>query len=229
MIDTKLQGAGIATNMLKYALQTTEKDGIAISKLFIADEAIHTIMRKLGAESIPDWYIFKTEANTTEEVYESNTNDIKLFLSDKKFINPHSKMFLYHGTNKLPKDFILRHDYEWQDSNTWSGDLPEGYLFLTTSIKEAQAYGMYIIPCELKKYSHISFKVDSDNPSRVFDMDYGIDLYIPDKYFNFWKKFEESGKSSLIIKGNNKWTIITDIDNIIPRTDLATDFYKTKV
>lgn len=59
MIDSEIQNKGIATNMLKYAIETTNKNGIAISKLFIADEAIHAIMKKLNATSIPDWYLLK--------------------------------------------------------------------------------------------------------------------------------------------------------------------------
>ena len=168
-------------------------------------------------------------ATTIREYLNENENvniDITDFLRDKKFKNSKSKMFLYHGTSVEPSKFNLRSDYNWEDSNTWSGDLPEGYLFLTTDIKEAKAYGNYVIPCELKSYSHIYFSISSDNPSKVFDMDYGIDLYKPDKYYNFWQQFEESGKSSLIIKGlNKKWTIITDIDNVIPRIDLSIEFY----
>ena len=59
MVDSEIQNKGVATNMLKYAVETTKKDGVAISKLFIADEAIHTIMKKLNAISIPNWYLLK--------------------------------------------------------------------------------------------------------------------------------------------------------------------------
>lgn len=59
MIDSEIENQGIATNMLKYAIDTTDKKGIAISKLFIADEAMHKIMKKLNAISIPDWYLLK--------------------------------------------------------------------------------------------------------------------------------------------------------------------------
>ena len=59
MIDSEIQNKGIATNMLKYAIESTNKNGIAISKLFIADEAVHTIMNKLNAISIPNWYLLK--------------------------------------------------------------------------------------------------------------------------------------------------------------------------
>lgn len=59
MIDSEIENKGIATNMLKHAIETTNKNGVAISKLFIADDAIHTIMKKLNAISIPDWYILK--------------------------------------------------------------------------------------------------------------------------------------------------------------------------
>lgn len=171
--------------------------------------------------------IFSELINRLILEHAENKNNIVEFLKDKKFINSKSKMFLYHGTRVSPENFKLRDDYNWEDSNDWGGDLPEGYLFLTTDIREAKAYGEYIIPCELINYSNIFFNVDSDNPSKVFDMDYGIDLYMPDKYYNFWEKFEQSGKSSLIIKGRNKkWTIITNIENVIPRVDLAKEFYK---
>jgi|TARA_R110000851_G_scaffold85152_3_gene185336 hypothetical protein len=154
------------------------------------------------------------------------SRDIVQFTQDKAFINPKSKMFLYHGTSVSPSEFTLRDDYNFEDSNAWSGDLPEGYLFLTTDINEAVAYGQYVIPCELRKNDHVSFDVNSNNPSKAFDMDYGIDLEMPEKYHNLWGKFEDSMKNSLIIKGyNNKWTIITDINNVIPRTDLAVEFY----
>ena len=59
MIQSEIHNKGIATNMLKYAIKTTNKKGIAISKLFIADEAVHTIMGKLNAVSIPNWYLLK--------------------------------------------------------------------------------------------------------------------------------------------------------------------------
>lgn len=154
--------------------------------------------------------------------------DIKEFLSDKEFTNKKSKMFIYHGTATKPDDFNLRDDYDGEDSHAWSGELPPGHLFLTTELKEASSYGKYVIPCELKRYDHKYFEVDTDNPSRAFDMDYGIDLYMPDDYHDFWGKYEESGKAALIIKGyDKKWTIITNIDNVIPRIDLANEFYNT--
>lgn len=57
MIETDIENKGIATKMLQYALDTTTKKGITISKLFIAENAIHTICKKLNAESTPDWYL----------------------------------------------------------------------------------------------------------------------------------------------------------------------------
>lgn len=157
----------------------------------------------------------------------SKNSSIVEFLKDKSFKNKKSKMFLYHGTKISPDEFNLREDYNWEDSNVWSGDLPEGYLFLTTDINEAKAYGQYVIPCELNRYDHIFFKIDGDNPSQVFDDDYGISLN-KQTNFGFWNAFDESGKSVLIIKGRNKYTVITDIGNVIPRTDLAKEFYGIK-
>ena len=147
------------------------------------------------------------------------------FLLDKPFINQKSKQFLYHGTNKSPDKFILSDYYELEDSNTWSADLPDGVLFLTTSLEEAKAYGQYIIPCELEKYDSKTFIVDSNKPSIIFDRDYGIDLYKNDKYYGFWEKFENSGKPVLVIKGTDRSTIITYTENVIPRIDLAKEFY----
>ena len=163
--------------------------------------------------------------NFKQFINESSNTDIKNFLTDKKFVNPKSKNFFYHGTKISPDKFVLRDDYDGEDSNGWSGELPEGYLFLTTSLEEAKAYGQYIIPCELKKTDHISFTINADNPSQIFDKDYGVDLYKNDEYFGFWEKFEDSMKSVLIIKGTKRLTLITDIGNVIPRTDLAIEFY----
>ena len=163
---------------------------------------------------------------TIREYLNENINDdLSIFLSDKKFTNARSKQFLYHGTNISPENFNLRDDYDFEDSNTWSGDLPEGYLFLTTSLKEAKAYGKYVIPCELKNYDSKRFNVNASNPSQIFDRDYGIDLYKNDKYYGFWEKYEESGKSVLVIKGTDRSTIITYVENVIPRIDLANQFY----
>jgi len=59
MIDSEIENQGVATNMLKYAIDSTDKNGIAISKLFITDNAVRTIMKKLNSLSIPDWYLLK--------------------------------------------------------------------------------------------------------------------------------------------------------------------------
>lgn len=158
---------------------------------------------------------------------ETQNDDMTEFLIDKKFINTKSKIFLYHGTKIPPDNFNLKDEYNFEDSNTWSGDLPDGCLFLTTDITEAKAYGKYVIPCELKAYDNITFKVNSDSPSVIFDRDYGVDLYRNDKYFGFWEKFDKSGKTNLIIKGTNRSTIITYVENVIPRTDLAIQFYNS--
>jgi hypothetical protein len=170
-------------------------------------------------------FIIKNIRDILIENVKLSNKDIINFLSDKKFINSKTKTFIYHGTNIHPENFVLRDDYDFEDSHGWSGDLPEGYLFLTTDINEAKAYGQYVIPCELKQYDNKFFKVNSDSPSREFDKDYGIDLYKPDKYIGFWEKFQDSGKSALVIKGNAKSTIITYVENVIPRTDLAKEIY----
>ena len=180
-------------------------------------------------ETVVYWLInnfqqYRKALNENNENYTSNGNYAD-FLINKPFVNSRSKNYFYHGTSISPDKFALRDDYDWEDSNCWSGDLPEGYLFLTTNLNEAKAYGQYVIPCELKRLDYKMFTINSDNPSQIFDKDYGIDLYMPDKYVGFWEKFEESGKSVLIIKGTGRMTLITDINNIIPRTDLATEYY----
>lgn len=159
---------------------------------------------------------------------ENKQLELKTFLIDKKFINDKSKVFLYHGTSKKPSNFVLSDDYEGEDGNTYNGDLPEGYLFLTSSIKEASAYGQYVIPCELEYYDNICFDVKADDPSIVFDRDYGIDLYKNSEEYRFWEQYEESGKNVLRIKGTDKSTYITPYSNVIPRIDLAKEFYILK-
>lgn len=170
----------------------------------------------------------KLTESINEKIADANAAIIP-FLKDKKFKNPKTKQFLYHGTDVNPSKFRLTDEYAGEDSDAWGADLPEGYLFLTTDIKEASAYGRFIIPCELEKYDHIFFKVNSDAPSQVFDDDYGISIIsqtgVKYNQFGMWSHFEESGKNSLIIKGTGRWTVITGIDNIIPRTDLAEEFY----
>lgn len=162
------------------------------------------------------------------KLFESfDKNHFKEFLKDKEFENPKSKIFLFHGTNIHPDKFVLRDDYDGSDGNAWGADLPEGYVFMTTSLQEAAAYGQYVIPCEMRKYDHIFFKINANNPSQIFDDDYGISIIQHTKeHFGFWEKFEESGKSALLIKGTDRFTAITNWDNVIPRTDLAKEFYK---
>ena len=160
-----------------------------------------------------------------KQINEDKAKNLLDFLSNKPFVNKKSKSFLFHGTSIHPDEFELRDDYDFEDSNTWSGDLPYGCLFLTTSLEEARAYGRYIIPCELKSYKAKTFKTYTRNPSQVFDRDYGIDLYRNDEDYDFWNKFENSGKPVLEIIGLDRSTIITYIENVIPRTDLASEFY----
>lgn len=170
--------------------------------------------------------IIITENHYKRVLKESKNDEFINFLNNKTFNNKRSKRFLFHGTNVLPSKFQLRDDYDFSDSNEWSGDLPEGMLFLSTSHVESSYYGRYIIPCELHRYDSLKFKVGGNNPSKVFDMDYGIDLYSPKKFRNFFGRFEQSGKSNLVISGDEKSTIITSIWNVIPRTDLAIEFYE---
>jgi hypothetical protein len=150
-----------------------------------------------------------------------NSSELPNFLKDKEFVNKQSKQFLYHGTSVHPDNFKLDDDWEGDSGNVYDTDLPEGYLFLTNDLREARAYGQYVIPCELKQYDTFTFKVDSDAPSRVFDDDFsgygGLGI---------WSKFSnESTASVLEVKGYGKSTFITYDNNVIPRVDLAKEFY----
>lgn len=143
------------------------------------------------------------------------------FCKDYNFKNKKTKQYLYHGTSKNPKDFKLIDDWNGDSGNTYVADLPEGYLFLTDDIKEAKAYGRYIIPCEFKAYSSLVININGNNPSQVFDDDFsGYGDY------GMWSKFMDSGKHVLQVKGYGKSTYITSIENIIPRTDISIDYYK---
>jgi hypothetical protein len=158
------------------------------------------------------------------DILNEAVNNIEKFLSNKTPVN--SKMggkFLYHATKISPEKFKLRGAYDWEDSNAWLDELPEGYVFLTTDVKEASAYGKWIIPCELKKTDHLFFKVNSPSPSRVFDDDFNGRLNL-----NMWDQFEDSNKTNLIIKGSGRWTIISPYNNVNPRIDLAKEFYFSK-
>lgn len=149
-----------------------------------------------------------------------SNNSIDEFLKNKQFKNKRSKTFLYHGTNVNPKEFNLIDDWDGDSGNVYMTDLPEGYLFLTNDIKEAKTYGKYIIPCEFKYNDKLILKVNSNAPSQVFDDDFsGYGQY------GLYSKFINSGKSVLEVKGLTKSTFITDVSNVIPRTDLATEFY----
>lgn len=142
------------------------------------------------------------------------------FLKNKKFANKNSKQFLFHGTNESPLTFKLIEDWDGDSGNRYDTDLPEGYLFLTNDTKEANAYGQYLIPCELKDNTVLTFKVKSDNPSREFDDDFsGYAGY------GMWVKFHNNDKAVLEVRGFNKSTFITDVENVIPRIDLAIEFY----
>lgn len=155
---------------------------------------------------------------------DKKSENLLTFLQGKKFKNGRSKQFLFHGTKEHPSDFNLKDDWEGDSGNTYDiAELPEGYLFLTNDIMEAKAYGRYIIPCELKHCDKLTIRVDSNTPSRDFDDDFsGYGKYA------MWPKFWESGKSVLEVKGYSKSTFITDVSNVIPRTDLAMEFYSKK-
>jgi hypothetical protein len=130
--------------------------------------------------------------------------------------------FLYHGTNVNPSEFILDDDYnasEEPGNGVYSCDIPDGILFLTNDIKEAKAYGRYIIPFELPRKNIKVFKIDTDAPSIVWDDDFCG--------YSDYGMFEElyNGYDAVEVRGRNKSTFIAHLNAIKPRTDLAVEFY----
>lgn len=162
-------------------------------------------------------------ATSIKEYLSNGAASIVEYLVDKPFTNKRSKFYLYHGTSVNPSEFSLQDDWDGENGNVYETDLPEGYLFLTNDINEAKAYGRYIIPCEMKRNDKLVVKVDSNAPSVDFDDDFsGFGDY------GMWSRFMDSVKSILEVKGYRKSTYVTDINNVIPRVDLAIDFYKEK-
>ena len=161
----------------------------------------------------------------TWQIFENNDSDIKQYIQEKGY-KPNTdkyKKFLYHGTYKNPNDFKLDPDLDWVDvvgNGSWDFDMPDGVLFLSNSILEAKVYGSYIIPFELDTDDILTIKVDSDNPSNLFDEDYNYGT----KY-NLYQRFTDEAEC-LEIKGNTKSTFICYIgSSLIPRLDIAKEFY----
>ena len=161
------------------------------------------------------------------KLYENfeTTETIKSFVEGKELKIKSSKIkgFLFHGTSKNPNEFALTYDYDGDSGNTFHCDLPEGVIFLTNDIKEANCYGYYVIPCEIKAKRVKVFKINSERPSIAFDDDfcgYGN--------LGMFTKFVEGGYDVLEVRGTNKSTFITYPENILPRTDLAIEYYANK-
>lgn len=152
-----------------------------------------------------------------------NVNSFKEFIASKprKVTGTKIKGFLYHGTSVHPKEFNFTDDYDYEKGgNAYMSDVPPGVIFLTTDINEAKAYGQYVIPCEVKIGRYCVFEFNADNPSQIFDKDYdGI------TNFNMFGKFQDEGYEALQVKGYNKSTFITYSNLVVPRTDLAQEFY----
>lgn len=163
---------------------------------------------------------------TINHLIQLDENTIKDFVTDKQLIVKGGKIkgFLFHGTAIHPKDFELSEDYEDDGSgNTYVADLPEGVVFLTNDFREAQAYGQYVIPCELKAKRVKTFKVNTTNPSEAFDDDFSgfgnLAMY---------STFVNGGYDALEVQGATKSTFITYPEMVVPRTDLAITFYSNK-
>jgi hypothetical protein len=152
-----------------------------------------------------------------------NGKDMAAFLFDKKPVVRGNHTFLYHGTRVHPLEFSLVDDWDGNSGNVYDTDLPEGFLFLTDSFQEASFYGRYVIPCELKYTKRLVIKVASENPSREFDDDFsGYGKH------GMFTKFINGNYDVLEVKGLHKSTFLTSVDNVIPRTDLAAEFYGLK-
>jgi hypothetical protein len=159
---------------------------------------------------------------------EHKTYTIKDFIAERGY-KPKTKKypyFIYHATNKDLDKFYLdpNLDYEEIDGNgVWDIDMPSGYLFLTNNIIEAKAYGRYVIPFELNTKDIFTIKVDSNSPSIAFDDDYNYG-----SKYNMWQKFQNTTDMCLEVRGyNNLSTFICYIsDELIPRIDIAKEFYK---
>lgn len=160
------------------------------------------------------------------KTYESYNITIRDFLSDKTLIVKKTKYkgFLYHGTNVKPSEFELDEDYdankELGNGHTFEVDLPEGMIFLTNDIKEANYYGKYIIPCEVKINDMKIYKVDTNNPSVAWDDDYmGYGEH------GMYSTMMNEGYDMVEVRGYDKSTFVAFVNVVIPRTDLATEFY----
>jgi hypothetical protein len=126
---------------------------------------------------------------------------------------------LFYGTTS---DFTgFDKDFE-RSEFVYDFDLPDGFVFLTDDPKEARMYpgfettGKMVVPMYIKRnYGILTFKVNTNAPSRAFDDDYagygGLGMW--DKFVN-----GDHDKWVLEIKGTNKSTFVTYPD--IPTYDI---------
>ena len=154
-----------------------------------------------------------------------SSKNIKEYIQSKGY-KPSRKnypKFLFHGTKKNPNEFFLDDDLDWYDvdgnSDVWDIEMPDGYLFLSTDIRESQSYGKYIIPFEIPN-DVFTVKVNSDSPSIVFDDDFNYG-----SEYNIWQKFEESTSYILEVRGYDRSTFISYIPSLISRIDISKEFY----
>ena len=160
------------------------------------------------------------------KAYESYNVSIKEFLSDKPLTVKDTKYkgFLYHGTNVHPSEFELDEDYDTSEEtgngHTFEVDLPDGIIFLTNDIKSAKYYGKYVIPCEVMIDDMKVYKIDTDNPSVAWDDDYmGYGEH------GMYSYMMNEACDMVEVRGRNKSTFIAFLNVIVPRTDLATEYY----
>ena len=153
-------------------------------------------------------------------------NSIEEFLSNKPLIIKNSKIkgFLYHGTQIEPSEFKLSDDYnasEETGNGSYMTDIPDGVIFLTNDIKEALAYGRYIIPCELQVKHVKIFKINSNSPSIVWDDDFS-------GYSNYGMYSALEENEVVVVKGISKSTYVAYVSTVIPRIDLALEYYNNE-
>ncbi len=161
-----------------------------------------------------------------EEVAKVIKESIEDFVSNKPLVvkNTKFKGFLFHGTNVHPSEFELLDDYDPNQESgnelTFNCDLPEGMLFLTNDIREAKYHGKYVIPCEVKVDDMKVYKIDTDNPSAEFDDDFmGYSCY------GMYSTMMNEAYDMIEIRGRNKSTFVAFVNVVIPRTDLAEEYY----
>lgn len=161
----------------------------------------------------------------TNILNEITGNDVHKFYKDKLASYPFTgkiRKVLYHGTNVHPNEFKIDRNFdydEFEGNYVRDYEIPEGMIFLTTDFNEAKSHGKYVIPCILKTTDVLTFKVNSNNPSHVFDDDYN---YVGKMY----PKFEDGMYDVLEVRGHGKSTFVAYPEMVTTIIELAQQIYK---